>query len=485
MGRYDAPTDPYQTFEKGCLKVYFPDDPFLFRALMGQLTELESRFMWDTQGDIVAAEKLEQDWLEAGEMTRMEQEDGCPDLEECEQTIIDLTVQLEDCQNQLEEIENMEITVNCNCGCQSNCVPIPPLVNPDDTNVELTPVEIDPNDPFGENVPTWDDVAETPPEGFVDWQDFVDSRCLLANYGVDAFLETARKLDEAENKASVIVDIASLLLLLAPIPVAKTRGFLVAVKWVAKAAAFLNLVEEGFDWLQFVEDFVQDNKEDMICAAYNAASVESAASSWVSSLQSFLAAYPAFVALSQVARDALEEFFVDLLTDVAPLIANAAAKVYIPSGYVAGFDCQACGTSDVWVESVDNVGAVIQRFPLADLGSVTLTAHRSDQYGPFTQFRFTDDQSAVINVTAYKYSITGLNGWVQHNIPQHPFTLQTKQSDGSNFVVDLPADVNIPLPYQIERTTGTDFMGIIEIASDFGTDNFQVTISRDESATAP
>lgn len=342
MGRYDAPPNPYEEFTEGCIRVYFPDNPFLFRALMGQLTELESRFRWDTGGDIAAAEKLEQDWLSAGEKTRQFQDAGCPDTEDCQQTIIDLTIQLEQCQNELQELEDMDITVNCNCGCCGGDYPLPVIEDPTQTPIELVPVNINPDDPFGEDVPEWDDITQTPPPGFTDWQDFLDSRCLMSNYAVDAFLETARKLDEAENKASVLVDIASLLLLFAPIPVGKTKGFLTAVKWVAKVAAFLDITEEAFDWLQWIEEIVTDNRDDFVCWAYQATSAEAGAEQWASQLTSMMSAYPAIAALTVVARDAIIDAMTSMARDFAPMAQDAVARFYVPSDYVATFDCINC-----------------------------------------------------------------------------------------------------------------------------------------------
>ena len=335
MGRYIAPSDPYQPFGTGCLKVYFPDDPLFFRALMGQIAELESRFIWDTDGDVPAADHIEQLWLVKGEQTRAEQEDPCADCSDVQQ-------QLDECQQQLEEINNMEITVNCNCGTCAPIQPLPELVDPTGQTIDVTCVYVDPENPNDEGVPSWDDQTQTPPAGYPDWQTFVDNRCLMANYMVDAFLETAEKLDDAENRSSVILDIVSLALLFIPIPVGKTKGALTVLKWVSKLAAFLQLVEEPLDYLQWFQDIVADDKQTMVCFIYQAQDPQTMVDNFTTFMQDSLDLIPGYTSLAQDAQNAFSDYMVSLAEDILPLAQNFAASTFVPDDYVAEIDCTQC-----------------------------------------------------------------------------------------------------------------------------------------------
>ena len=147
----------------------------------------------------------------------------------------------------------------------------------------------------------------------------------------------------------------------------------------------------------------------------------------------------------------------------------------MPASY-ANSSCP-CGESDVRIQVWDNSGPV-ESFNLYVNGEVTLSALRFDSYGPFADFRFVDSLGAPMHVTATNYQITGLDGWVQHNIPQHPFTVQTTNSSGSSVVTDIAINQPIPVPYTLQRTPSPDSMGIIQVASAVGTQGFTVTLKR-------
>lgn len=391
-GRYLAPSNPYQQFGTGCLKVYFPDDPFFFRALMGQIAELENRFIWDTGGDIDAANHIEQLWLAVGEQTRAGQLDGCPDCTAIQD-------QLDQCQQDLEEIENMEITVNCNCGSCSPTQPLPTLVNPTGQTIEVQCLYVDPNDPNDTSVPTWDDATQTPPTGYPDWQTFVDNRCLLANYMVDAFLETAEKLDDAENRASVLVDIVSIALLFIPIPVGKTKGALTVLKWVTKLAAFLQLVEQPLDYLQWIQDIVDENKQDMVCTIYNAQDAATMVTAFQTILQDGLDLIPGYTNLAQDAQDAFSDWLLTLAADITPLAQNYAVSTFVPADYSPTFDCAIC----------DNPAP--SGFAYVAVQNITVPSYRINSGGSNPSHVLNPDNSID-----FQFDASGANGSVDINL---------------------------------------------------------------------
>lgn len=476
MGRYLTPPNPYDELETGCLRIYYPDNPFFYRALWGQITELESRWIWDTDGDIDAANHIEQLWRGAGAITRQNELLGCGDIEECEQTIIDLTIQLEQCQDALQELENMQINVNCNCGCCGNPINLPEPIADNGSPIETVTVPIDPNDPLGEDVPTWDDETETPPDGFPTWQDYTDNRCLLANWVIDGFLGTVEALDEAENRASVIVDIASLALLLVPLPIGKTKGFMTVVKWVVKLVAFLELVEEPLDYLQWIADAVAERKQDIICDFYNLQSTQEKSNAMVDALLEEIAGNSEYGQMALEAKAKFDDWLTAVVNDIATAGDSWAVKNLIPEDYVPTVDCAQCVVADVYLQSCDQAGVVQQELGVNAGGSVEMTAYANDGYGPYMFIKIVDSQGAGLHLLDGELEITGLNGWVQHNIAQHPFTLQTQNFDGSGNSVLIAQNQPIPLP-KVLTGNGGDF-GRIQIASNTGTDGFKVTFSR-------
>lgn len=153
-----------------------------------------------------------------------------------------------------------------------------------------------------------------------------------------------------------------------------------------------------------------------------------------------------------------------------------SGDVEVPAEY-NGAICP-CSVSDVYLASIDNSGLVAESIPLHVGYPVWVTAYKSDQYGPYMQIVLKDGQGANIERTATDYQVTGLNGWLQHNIPQHPFTLQTKSATATNPLTDIAINQPINTPYTIQRTGFVNTMSYIEIASAVGTNGFQVQITR-------
>lgn len=479
MGRFIAPSNPYEEFEIGCVRVYYPEHPLLFAALAGQLYELGQRYRWDTGDDIDAADKLGQDWLEAIEMTLAGKPDGCPPTdEECQQIVIDLTVQLNECQQQLQEYETMEINVTCGC-CDSPAGDLTPtLLDPAGDPITTSPIPVDPNSPFDEQIPTFDTGTQTPPAGWANWQDFVDARCLLANYWIDLCLEGAQKLDDAENAFSAILDIVAFAQILLPNPISTAAGFLKIMSWVSKVGDIVDEAEGILDWVQVLADGFDEVKEELVCAVANTSDLQLTAEVVALKLIQTTSVVALLDVLNFDTRIALQELLESMIETAVGAVHRPDTLADIPASYVPEIDCNNCSFADIRIQSLASGGVVAQQFALSVGGSAELTAQQADGYGPFAQFRFVDDLDQPINVDSNQFQIVALSGWVKHNIPQHPFTIQSKNSDGSGTYLQLAANQNIPLPWVLSEGGSPVAFSIVELASAAGTDGFTVTIQR-------
>lgn len=256
--------------------------------------------------------------------------------------------------NNIIEVPPAPITVvnTNNCGGGGGCctqIPVP--TSPDGTPFPLAP--IDPSDPLGENVPTWDDENQVPPDGYDDYPTFMTGRCRSANWMVDSFIQFVKDADLAERKisaggeaAGVIYDIAMFILALLPGPVADWAGWLVILKWAAALvggiAAAADELENLNDWLQLASDGVIENRQELVCAVYSMTSVE-----WFDEFfLTFFAGHISPELEAEGASPALVNVFRNLFAGLAHNLAvrayNAVAGQSIPESYVPPTDCAEC-----------------------------------------------------------------------------------------------------------------------------------------------
>lgn len=201
-----------------------------------------------------------------------------------------------------------------------------------------------------------------------------------------------------------------------------------------------------------------------ICAIADATSAEDARRRWLEVLANVRVAYGKVpYAIQRVIAAAL---------DWDSIMSNG---VEVPTSY-NGYVCP-CGQSDIYIRVYDNSG-VVATAPLYVGYEVIVAGLKFDAYGPFGQFDLVDGEGVRVGVLATDYQITGLNGWQQHNIPQHPFTIQTQDSTGADNLVDLGINQPINLPYTFQRIGEPNDMSGITIASNTGTLGFTVTIKR-------
>lgn len=341
MTRHIAPPSPYDVFSRACVKVYYPDHALFLASLMGEVSSLGRRYKWDTGGDLAAAEKIEQEWREATEQTWSEIGQGCAGGDDCEQTIIELTVQLDNCRQQIEEYENMEITVNCNCCCDGGGG----FPNPDG----LPTIPVDPNDPLGTDVPDFFAPTETPPDGYDTWQDFMDDRCRAANWFVDAYIKFVQDLDIVERRLSageLVMDVALVLLALLPGPVADWAGLVVVVKAVTFIAKSLSTtvasLENLGDWLQTSADAIEENRQELVCAAYRMSSVEYLREFWLTFFASYVDPALSTEGYSDEVVDFMRELLAPIANELAARTVNGLANQEIPEDYAPTTPCTDC-----------------------------------------------------------------------------------------------------------------------------------------------
>lgn len=342
MGRFVAPINPYEIVETGCLKVFFPDSPFFRRALVGQITKLENRFVWDTGGDIDAANHIEQLWLQHGEMTRAAYKAGCSDCGDLQDQIDELTTTI-------EEYENMEINVNVECGCGGcGCGDFTVPTLPDGTKFPLVP--INPNDPLGEIDQTWDYENEIPPDGWGSWGEFDEQRCIAANWFVDSYIQLVAQMDKLENEGSTyasIIDVAVFILAALPGPVGDYAGVVVVLGWLRDVLNLLTTVldelEDLNDWLQNSVTDIEEHKQELVCAVYSMSTTayirDFFLTFFLGNVQPGMESAGASAEFIDWMRDAMSSLF----NRMAVRINDSFSNSLIPDGYVPEIDCGVCG----------------------------------------------------------------------------------------------------------------------------------------------
>jgi len=323
-------------------------------------------------------------WLENDLETRATLSDAQQQL--IEEGIEALTMACEIVINNTVNVPPIEVNVTGGGG--GDCpVGFPTPVDTSGEPVATTCVPLNPEDPLGETEPTWDEGTETPPDGWEDWQEFIDARCLQANYFVDSYVATVGQLDEIENQGSLvknIMEIALVIIALMPGPAGDSAGILVVMKWVSRMllllTTFLEDLEDVNDYLQLLRDEIVDNKEALICQIYWATDVDYIREFLRSFLTPLLlgAATPAIS--NPDAAEALVDYVIDVGADLAPLSSDKGSYFQIPLDYVPGVDCSQCVplAPDGYVyipASWDSVGAAVAKSSQVSVYSGELDAN--------------------------------------------------------------------------------------------------------------
>lgn len=288
-------------------------------------------------------------------------------------------------------IEPTVVNVTVSGGGGGCVVNLPTLVDDFGEEIETVCLPVDPDNPTGiTKTPKLDEGNQTPPDGWTDWQEFIDERCLLANYIADSSVQAIYDLDEAENKLSggeTILNIASIVLLLLPVAIGKGKGLVTIAKWVSGLAGALglaaNTLEPINDWLQNFREFFTEKRNDYVCflSSYylNPEGQLDALYAWLDGLFSEMDD----LGLSQAVLDAAQGFVSGVLADIAPMVYSKAVKLYIPDDYSPQVDCDQCGVPEGYM-----------------LIPATLTQENISTSGNV------QNQTAVLSQTAYGATVT-------------------------------------------------------------------------------
>ena len=480
MARIIAPDNPLEQYEIGCVRVFYPSHPLFFAGLMGQISALARRWMWDTGGDVAAAELIEQHWRTANELTWDTAYNGCPsvDCEECQQTIIDLNLQIDILNETILEYENMEITVNCNCGCCDGNNLAPPYTLPDGTEAPPTAVLIDPSDPLGETSPIWDLGNEIAPDGWTDYQTFFDARCRIANYITDQLIEIFEAIHLAGERLTTLTDGEQLLRAFLPPSIAGNIGFFSLVTWVQRYLQLLSFFGEILDYAGWISAAITSQRENIVCAIYNATDSAAAKTAVSSAIDSGLSSVPEFAGLTQARKDEVSDYVATVLSATVKLAASYAASQAIPAAYVAATDCAVVCADTVVIVELDSAGQSQGTVNIAPGQTVTITSYAQDAYAPWNHFAFNDGAAQWYTAQHNQFEIVGSSGYALSEVPQHPFTVQTKNSAGGDVQVVVPYLTALSIPYKIPYAGAGSGYSRVDVSSAPGTLGFTLQIKR-------
>lgn len=333
------------------------------------------------------------------------------------------------------------IQTNCGCGCGGGTGDT--ILDELPTQDESQPVDIIP-----------------PETGTTQTSLAQQELCNLANYMADSWVNNF--VDIAEWWGGITVGIGTVYTFLQEkFPQGALLPFIALIisslAVALEAALLANLANN-------MSDAAQSQRDAIVCAISTASNPREAKSNFESVIANSRAQYgkATYTVLILVAQ----------MLDWDKIMSG---EVIVPSSY-DNSTCP-CGEADVQIQVYDNNG-IFETLPIYVNDEVVLTGLRSDAYGPFGEFRFVDGSGTPINVTATDYQIVDLNGWQQHNIPQHPFTVQTLNAIGTGVALDIGINQPIPLPYTLQRSATPTTMGQIQVASDVGTSGFTITLKR-------
>ena len=252
--------------------------------------------------------------------------------------------------NNIIEVPPAPVTINnsTTCGCGDYSLTFPTPTTPDGTPWPCVP--LNPEDPLGETVPTWDDETETPPSGWPDYPTFDESRCRSANWFVDSFLIMVRESDLIERQMSwgaVLVDIALVFIKALPGPVGEWAGTIAVIRILTRVLGILanavGALEELNDYLQLAADKIEENKFQLVCAAYRMTSVEYLRDFFITFFGGYISPELVAAGASETMVNWTRQIVTPFADELAVRVHDFVANQHIPEEYVGSVDCAMCG----------------------------------------------------------------------------------------------------------------------------------------------
>lgn len=306
---------------KQCLLVFIPDDPLYLYQFMDAYEYFGKWVAWERdeakRGKVAASS-----WRDAIECTRSFMANCGADLALSLSKIADAIENRPCCDSQTLVNVNTPVTVT-----------IPPNETGQDPPYDTTP-EGDPN-------------VDPPPDGYDDWPDYYDKKCLAANWFADEMIRMVSKLEGVGDfivvgGVAVSAAIALLVLVFAPEVVAALGMFK-----LIELTATMGTLAGGVNWSfnQFRDDiapYMESHKEELVCILYswtNGSEIGSGLPLWFQLIVSDL---KTTLGWSSVVSDTVLSILNKLYGSrlINWYIDNIAT---VPEGYVGTIDCAACG----------------------------------------------------------------------------------------------------------------------------------------------
>jgi len=363
---YLIPADA-QPAEMGCLLVFYPQDTqnYYLRALIGSLSYLGTWTAWERdpahRGQLAASA-----WKDANDCT-FESMNCLTELVTVLQEIRDaITNQQAVC----APVVNVSVDDSDCCGS----VPGMPATPPDETGIDPDPdpTVFDPNS------------GDPPPDGYDTWGEYLDAKCLAANYIADEIIRISNSIARLAGMLSSI----SVTHLLSQLVMIVPGGWLAALGgWVINSAIIqlMRVAEEGLPVFDQFVDELEANKNELVCTLYNWLSAETALTAVTALIDGAINSINATAAT----KTAMRAFFGLVLSSRFFNWYVQGLNSIVPEGYMGTVDCAACSNCGLFRNLEYGTGDIY------GLGTRTLTA---EPFGDNYRVEFTLDGNYCVEI---------------------------------------------------------------------------------------
>jgi len=233
--------------------------PYWFRNLLLDTTE---RYLWS---------KVWQDGDNGHDLTSEE-------IDRIEYAIYRLTIecnvdnccdQIQDILDRLEELENMNVTNNINCG---GCGSGGSGGGSDVINIYVgnLPTACLPVTPTGDDPPPVVVTPGVPPAGWPDYNAYDEARCAIANHGWELAFQWVTALSRLREEATTVTSMLWFLISIVPGLIIGVLGLNTLLGILGLMGQLVALGEIFDDFFEDIRQWMIDQREDIICQAYNA-----------------------------------------------------------------------------------------------------------------------------------------------------------------------------------------------------------------------
>lgn len=386
---YLIPADPSPENYR-CLRVYAPDDPLYMAALLGALTYMGQWTAWE-RDELHRGTLAANSWKVANELTMDGLSVPCGDNPITDEEMNQILEQLEDIRNQLEELNQMNVTVTqtvngCGCGGDETVATTNTtdgiILDPDETGV----------------IPTY----ATDTVGTAD-----SARCRVANWMALLVVQTVRTMSTIGTMPMTLSNVVGVLVSIFTIG----NGLI----WSMTAILALgyrvvnSLASDSFDYFDTVADVMESGMESLVCALYDWTSAENLGAQLNGKIYEFVAGAKSQVGMSDAVADAVYTVLVDVMgaAFVNYIVDNVDAVV--PAGFVPQYDCL-CGATGDSCPASNLVLAGVGTLPSGDIsGTEQAFASQFNSDTGFHEVVFELANNYCVTVDSAEYSPTEMH----------------------------------------------------------------------------